>query len=78
MRTDDDPGHIDYDAGYSATGSAHPGGPDPQCVGKPWRNSERRATPYGLNWNVCGLSFELVLLLPPVVWLWRRKRRAAV
>jgi unsaturated chondroitin disaccharide hydrolase len=38
--------------------------PDPQCVGKPWKNQERR---------FCGLGCELALLLPALMWL-RAKR----
>jgi thermitase len=64
---DPNPGHIDYDAGYSANGSPDPNGPDPQCIGKPWKDQERKA-------SICGLGSELVLLLPPLMWLWRRRR----
>jgi len=67
---DPDPGHIDYDAGYSAVGSPHPNGPDPQCVGKPWRNQEKK---YSSSYP-CGLGVELALLLPPLLWLRRRPR----
>jgi hypothetical protein len=38
--------------------------PDPQCVGRPWRNREGTG---------CGLGYELVLLLPLVMWA-RRAR----
>jgi hypothetical protein len=68
---DPNPGRIDYDAGYSANGSAHPSGPDPQCAGKPWKNSERSPGP---DWSRCGLGSELALLLPAFLWLWKRKR----
>jgi hypothetical protein len=63
---DPDPGHIDYDAGLSRNGVADPNGPDPQCVGKPWGQKEKTG---------CGLGAELVLLLPPVMWLPLRRRR---
>jgi hypothetical protein len=64
----DGDGMMDYDAGLLANGSANAGGPDPQCIGKPWAIVE------GLS---CGLGTELTLLLPPLLWLyWRRARSA--
>ena len=67
----DGDGKIDYDAGYSVHGSADPAAPDPECVGKPWQNREAPA-------SSCGLSAELTLLLPPLLWLWQRRRRPSV
>jgi hypothetical protein len=52
--------HVDWDGGAGGTA-------DPQCSGKPWRNSE--APPSG-----CGLGFELVLLAP--LFAYRRRRGA--
>jgi hypothetical protein len=57
-------------AGTCPAGVSDPNGdgvadPDPQCVGRPWRDSERRSG--------CGLGFELVPCLAPL--LARRRRR---
>jgi hypothetical protein len=60
-------GRMDHDAGRFAYGDADPAGPDPECVGRPWWNSEARWSSY------CGLGVE-VLLLPPLMWVWRRRR----
>jgi cysteine-rich repeat protein len=57
----DGDGKVDYDGGPQATE------PDPQCVGKPWRNLEKKK-------SGCGLGFEVLLLLPP--WFWLRSVRA--
>jgi hypothetical protein len=55
-------GKMDYDAGFSANGSATPAARDPECAGKPWKNSE------------CGLGAELAVLVPTLAWLYGRRR----
>jgi hypothetical protein len=64
---DGSPG-TDYDGGESilGVGNGDPDGADPQCAGKPWRNSE-------LGSGSCGLDYELALLLPLVMWARRRR-----
>ncbi len=62
-------GLIDFDGGASAgVPPAQQTAPDPGCLGKASRNSENSP-------NFCGLGAELVLLLPPLLWLPRRWRR---
>jgi hypothetical protein len=51
--------HAQHALGYVASE------PDPQCIGKPWKNKEKT--------GVCG--FELALILPGLMWLHRRRRR---
>jgi hypothetical protein len=58
--TQDSDGKRDYDAGLSKNGFVSPG-PDPECVGKPWRNRE------------CGLGAELALVVPALIWMRRRR-----
>jgi hypothetical protein len=65
----DDPGvGTDFDAGESilGVGNGDPNGPDPQCLGKPWRNDEKPS-------SGCGLGAELAVALP--LFAWARRRR---
>ena len=59
---------IDYDGGLSALGYVAAVA-DPQCDGKPWKDRERKRS------STCGLSAELAFLLPPLIWLYRRRGR---
>jgi hypothetical protein len=54
---------IDFDGGLSVWG-VQVDQPDPQCVGRPWRNREGTG---------CGAGYELVLLFPLLMWV-RRSR----
>jgi hypothetical protein len=45
-----------------------PNGADSQCVGKPWRNSERPTS--------FGLGFEPTVVLAALIWTRRRRIRA--
>ena len=55
---DDNDGKVDWDGGSGAAT------PDPQCVGKPFRNKETSG---------CGLGFELALVVPLLARLRRRR-----
>ncbi|MCP5055786.1 MAG: PEP-CTERM sorting domain-containing protein [bacterium] len=63
----DGDGKMDYDAGLSANGYADPAGPNPYCVGSPWRIFETPPT--------CGLGAELALLIP-LMLAWRSRKLA--
>jgi hypothetical protein len=68
----DDDGQIgtDFDGGESILGQGNgdPNGADPQCSNKPWKDKEAPSS--------CGLGFELALVLPLLLGLRRRARRA--
>lgn len=59
----------DFDGGAAANGDVPLDAPDPDCVGRPYREFERSV------W--CGLGAELVILLPAIGWRSRRWRRRA-
>jgi hypothetical protein len=61
----DGDGKMDYDGGRSFHGTAQTQ-PDAHCTA-PWDNKERQ--------KVCGLGFELILLLAPFGWAYGRRRR---
>jgi formylglycine-generating enzyme required for sulfatase activity len=60
---------IDFDGGASLNGGVPLSTPDPQCVGRPWRNSEAIGP-------ACGLGFEIALIAPLLARLMRRRTRA--
>lgn len=57
----------DWDGGLDAGRPPDPAGADPNCA-QPYRDCER------VSCGGCGLGFELVLLLPALLWLHRRRR----
>jgi sugar lactone lactonase YvrE len=64
----------DFDGGESVLGEGNgdPDGPDPQCIGKPWRDREASWAPPGPS---CGLGAELALLTVALMWVHRRRSR---
>ena len=60
----------DFDGGESilGVGNGDANGADPQCVGSPWKNREKKA-------RRCGLGFELALPMAALSWLSGRRRR---
>ena len=61
-------GLIDWDGGASAgVLPAQQTDPDPQCLGNPWKNNEWPPA------KPCGLGVELAVLLPSLMWFWRRR-----
>jgi hypothetical protein len=57
---------IDFDGGLSVWG-AQVDQPDPQCVGRPWKNRETTG---------CGLGYEVAPFMLVLGWLcWARQRR---
>jgi spore coat protein A len=60
----------DFDGGESVLGigNGDPAGPDPQCVGRPWRNNELPKP------RRCGTGPQLVLLLSALWWVRKRRR----
>ena len=54
----DPEGRIDHDAGYFLNGAADPAGPDPQCLGTPWKIRRLRS---GLGAGAAPAPSELAL-----------------
>jgi cysteine-rich repeat protein len=59
----------DGDGGVDWDGGAFGGSADAQCASKPWRKCEKAKC------GGCGLGFELVLVLPALLWMRGRRRR---
>jgi hypothetical protein len=62
----DHDGFIDFDGGASLNGGVPLTDPDPQCIGKPWLNTEAPRS--------CGLGADLPLVFGALAWARRRHR----
>jgi hypothetical protein len=60
---------IDFDGGASRNGGTPIDVPDPQCIDRPWKNRETKRA------GICALGPEIPLLLFPLLWIRRRRRR---
>jgi sugar lactone lactonase YvrE len=58
----------DWDGGVSAGQPADPDGHDPQCLNQPWKDREESGG------RRCGTGYELALLIPALLWLYRSRR----
>ena len=66
------PGAVDFDGGASVNGGTPFAPVDAYCFGLPWRRDEQQVGGPG-----CGLGYELVLILLPLMVLMALNRRRA-